>query len=219
MKATERMGLATALAALGAATAIAQFPGMQGPPSFRGVWSPVVGAGASYEMDSKREGKTQMEVAIVGTEAVAGKTAHWVETVMHTRQGEMVMRILTALDGKELKQLRVVMQGPKEEPMELSMDMMNMMGGRRMAPPKADAREGATKVGTETITVPAGTFTCDHYRTSDGAEVWITDKSGPWGLVKMTSPDGTMTLMKVVTDAKTRIRGTPRKMEDMMRQR
>jgi hypothetical protein len=221
MKATQRWCLALAVTAFLAATSVvAQFPGMQGPPSFRGVWAPVVGAGATYEMDSRREGKMQMEVAIVGTEPVMGKTGHWVETVMQTRQGEMIMKVLTSLDGKELKQLRMVMQAPREEPMEISMEMMSMMGGgRRMPAQRADAREGATKVGTESITVPAGTFTCDHYKTADGADVWIAEKGGPWGLVKMTSSDGTLTLLKVVSDAKTKIKGTPRKMEDMMRNR
>lgn len=39
----------------------------------------------------------------------------------------------------------------------------------------------------------------------------------PWKLVKMTGKDQSMTLTKVITDAKTHITGTPVSMEDMMK--
>jgi len=41
----------------------------------------------------------------------------------------------------------------------------------------------------------------------------------PWKLVKMTTKDQTMTLTKVITDAKSHITGTPVSMEEMMKQR
>ena len=35
-------------------------------------------------------------------------------------------------------------------------------------------------VGTETITVPAGTFSCDHYRNdTKNSDVWVSDKVSP----------------------------------------
>jgi hypothetical protein len=84
---------------------------------------------------------------------------------------------------------------------------------------KADMRTNAENLGTETVTTPAGTFSCQHWRSKkDGSEFWISDKVSPWKLVKMTGKDETMTLTRVISDAKTHITGTPVSMEDMMKQ-
>lgn len=216
MHRTLRIAISALMVSTLAAAVNAQMPGMMGPPSVRGVWSPIVGSGGVYELETKREGKQQIELAITGTETVNGKTGHWMETAMQVRgQGQMVMRSLMILDGKDTRVAKMVVQQAGQEPMEFPMETMHMMnrGGENRQVQKADIREGATKVGTETITVPAGTFTCDHYRTSDGADVWISEKASPYGLVKMTSADANMTLMKVLADATTKIRGIPRKMD------
>jgi len=202
-----------------ASSGAAQFPGMPGPPMVRGVWSPVVGAGAAYEVVDRRGVKTEMEIAIVGSETFQGQPAHWMEIAMKTKEGDMVMKQLVAIKNKEIPVLRMIMQRKGDEPIEMSMEMMGMMnrGGQRPTP-KSDAREGATLVGTETITVPAGTFTCEHFKNDDG-DFWTTEKISPWGLVKVTGKDNSMTLLRTVTDAKTKIVGTPRKfdMGEMMR--
>jgi hypothetical protein len=193
--------------------------GMRGP-SVSGVWSPVVGSGAVYQMESKREGKREMEVAVVGAESSEGKPGHWLEMTFNDRnEGQMVMRTLMALDGKELKTMRMVFQHGNDEPMEMSMQMMGMMGPQQR-PQKSDVREEAERVGMESVTTPAGTFNCEHWRSKDKAsDYWFTEKVSPWGLVKLTSKDETMTLLRVISGAKTKIRGTPKKFDpaEMMR--
>jgi hypothetical protein len=70
------------------------------------------------------------------------------------------------------------------------------------------------KVGTETITVPAGTFLCDHWAKDDGTEsVWASSKVSPMGLVKSERPNSTMTLVKTLSNAQDHITGTPRKFD------
>lgn len=206
--------------ALLAVTTNAQFPGMQGPPTMRGVWSPVVGSGAAYQVVDKKGEKSDMEIAVVGTEMVAGQSGHWMEMTMQSREGQMVMKNLVVLKGKDTAFLKMIMQAPGQEPMEFSMEMMGMMnrGAQRQAQ-KSDVREGAVRVGTETITVPAGTFSCEHYKTSEGDDIWISEKVAPWGMVKVTGKDSSMTLMRTITGATTKIKGTPRKfdMGEMMR--
>lgn len=213
-----RVGLALICGcALLAAGASAQFPGMQGPPSMRGVWNPVVGSGAAYEITEKKGEKMAMEIAVVGTESYQGQNGHWLETTIQTREGLMVMKMLTALRGKEMPTLRMIMQAPGQEAMEFSIEMMGMMGRGAQKAQSADSREGATKVGTETITVPAGTFVCEHYKSSDG-EFWVSEKVIPWGMVKYTGKDSSMVLQRTITDAKTKIKGTPKKFDmEMMR--
>lgn len=198
----------------------AQFPGMQGPPSMRGVWSPVVGSGGAYSVVDRKGEKTDMEIAVVGTETYQGATGHWLEFAIQSKKGPMIMKQFLAVRNKEVPILRMIFQQPGDEPIEMSMEMMGMMNrGAQREAQKSDFRETATKVGSETITVPAGTFVCDHYRTTDGDEFWISDKVSPWGLVKTTGKDHSMTLTRVITNARTKITGTPRKfdMGEMMR--
>jgi hypothetical protein len=184
----------------------------------RGVWSPVVGSGAAYVMEDKRAGKVEMEVAVVGSEAVAGKTGHWIEVMVSSKEGAFLGKNLMVLEEKNVRIVRMIVQMPGEGPMEFSGEMMNMAGGA--TPQPSDIRNDATHVGTETITVPGGTFTCEHYRTKDG-DVWISEKVAPYGLVKMTSPQGTTTLVRVISGAQSRIKGTPKKfdMSEMMGKR
>ena len=45
-----------------------------------------------------------------------------------------------------------------------------------------------TKVGSETVAVPAGSFECDHYRKLDergAVDLWLSSKVSPYGTVKM----------------------------------
>lgn len=72
------------------------------------------------------------------------------------------------------------------------------------------------KVGTEMVTVPAGTFLCDHYRKKDPkgtADLWISSKVTPYGAVKAIAPLETKELTKLLTNETTQIKGEPRKFE------
>jgi hypothetical protein len=63
-------------------------------------------------------------------------------------------------------------------------------------------------VGTESITVPAGTFSCEHWKNDKtGGEVWTNEKVTPFGLVKEMSNDHSMVLLKVLNDYPDRITG------------
>jgi hypothetical protein len=192
-------------------------------PSVRGVWAPVVGTGAVYQMENQREGKREMEMTIVGAETSEGKPGHWLEMAFKApNEGQMVVRQLMALNNKQMQILRMVFQQGNEEPIEMSMEMMGMMGqlGQQPKPQNADIREDAERVGVESVTVPGGTFECEHWRSKDkSSDFWISDKVAPYGLVKMISKDESMTLLRVITNAKTKIRGTPRKFDpaEMMR--
>ncbi len=194
--------------------------GMMGR-SVQGVWKPVVGSGAVYQTENKREGKQEMEMAVVGAETSEGKAGHWLEiTVKDPAEGVIVVRQLVVQDGKQTQMVRMVFQKGNEEPMEMSMQMMGMMGQQPKAQ-KSDVRDESERVGMETITTPAGTFECEHWRSKDkSSDYWVSEKVAPFGLVKMTSKEENMTLTRVIANAKTKIRGTPRKFDpaEMMRQ-
>ena len=203
-----RWMFAFAAVVLLAGTASAQFGRME-MPSAHGVWNPVVGSGAAYQMQGK-SGTSEIEFDIVGTETVAGKPGHWLETAFKGKEGLMVTKTLMVIDGTSMEVKRMIMQMPGQQPMEFPMNMTMMMG-RHKAPQSADIRNDAELVGTESVTTPAGTFVCQHYRAKDkSSDVWISEKVPPYGMVKMVSKDTTMVLARVVTDAKTRITGTPK---------
>ena len=188
-------------------------------PDMSGVWHPVVGSGGAYEMTNRGGNKSQMEITIVGKEDVGGKTGFWMEMAVASPRsgGDMYMKYLIAPGDKGMASTRMIMQQPGQDPMEMDMSMM----GRSMSQSTpSDIRDKAERVGTETITVPAGTFACEHYRMKDGsADTWISDKVAPWGLVKSQGKDSSMVLTKVITDAKDHITGTPKKFDPMQMMR
>jgi hypothetical protein len=196
--------------------------GMGSPvPNLSGIWRPVVGNGASYQIT--RNGKTTaLDFTVVGKEDVDGKTAYWMEVSMNNEagmNGEMIVKVLETVEGNTITSHRWIMQMPGRPPMEMDSTMMNRGGQANQA---ADLRDKAELVGTESITVPAGTFTCEHYHMKDGSgDGWISDKVSPWSLVKMEDKEAgrTMVLAKVITDAKDRITGTPVKFDPMQMMR
>jgi hypothetical protein len=187
-------------------------------PTLSGVWHPVVGSGAGYERTMSANGsKMQLEITVVGKEDVAGKTAYWMEIAMNDPRmgGEMLMKSLQTVGDNGVASSRMIMQMPGQQPME--MDSNTNMPGRNMRQSTpADAHDKMEVVGTESVTVPAGTFSCEHLREKDGSsDVWISNKVSPWSLVKYQDSKSTMVLTKVITDAKDRITGTPTKFDPM----
>lgn len=203
---------------LGFAGAAAAQMGMR-PPQIPGEFKPVVGSGSQYEISTKKDPKMEMAYAIVGKESVDGAEGYWMEIRMLSGKGEgMVMKQLMVMSGGTPGLKRMIMQMPGRPPMEMP---VGMMGGMMKDMPKHTATETGQghgmgeKVGTETVTVPAGTFMCDHYRSHSEhgtSDIWISTKVAPYGLVKMTSEDTTMVLQKVLTNETSQIKGEPQKM-------
>jgi hypothetical protein len=195
--------------------------GMGRVPTLSGVWRPVVGTGANYEMTKPDGTKSQLEITIVGKEDVDGKPAYWMEmSFVDPRTSQpMYMKSLTTVSENNVVSSRMIMQMPGMDPME--MDTSSAAIGRRMQQSSpSDINDKAEALGSESVTVPAGTFTCQHYRMKDGSgEAWVSDKVGPWGLVKSVSKGETMVLTKSITDAKDHITGTPKKFDPMQMMR
>lgn len=187
-------------------------------PSIAKVFHPVVGKGAEYETTIR--GGTQskartMEMGIIGKESVDGKDGYWMQFVSSDDKGQSVVgKALFTVDDFQFH--RMIVQPPGQGAMEMP---MNMSGRTRE---KIDERMSEWhSVGTETITVPAGTFSCDHWKNDkDGAELWTSDKVTPYGVVKQSGKDSTMVLVKVLDNVPDRITGPVKKfdMQEMMQQ-
>jgi len=215
MRLTKTLFLTVAISIGCAGAAWAQMGMGMRPPDIPGVFKPVVGTGAQYEMDSK-SGKMDMAIAIVGKESVDGAEGYWTEVRMLGGKGEgtIIKQLMVISDGRpEIK--RMIMQSPGHPPMEMPMGMMGMMKNMQKAHPDGKNHGMGEVIGTESVTVPAGTFECQHYqdKTSSGTtDIWFTAKVSPYGMVKMTSSDQTMVLEKVLANETSQIKGEPEKM-------
>ena len=211
MKVSWRYAVSACALVLVASAAVAQM-GRFSAPHVMGFWNPVVGEGSEYEMQSAKGDKSNMQITIVGKESVDGKDAYWYEMSFNHGNGQMIMKQLMVLNGPDTQISRMIMQMPGRPPMEMPTQMMH----QDRTPQTADVRTGGEDLGSETITVPAGTFTCQHYRSKSGGEVWISQKVSPYGLVKSKSNDTSMQLTKVITGAKDQITGTPQPFNPQM---
>ena len=211
MKISWRHAVTAMLLAVVATAASAQM-GHFSAPHVSGFWNPIVGEGAEYSMQSAKGDKTDMQIAVVGKESVDGKDAYWYETSFNRGSGQMIMKQLMVLNGPDTQISRMIMQMPGRPPMEMPTQMMH----QDRTPQTADVRTGGEDLGSETITVPAGTFTCQHYRAKSGGEVWVSQKVSPYGLVKSKSNDSSMELIKVISGAKDQITGTPQPFNPQM---
>lgn len=215
--------VAVAALLMAGAPVMAQF-GMQ-MPQFGGVWNPVVGSGAAYEITNVKDNqKSTFQMAVVSKDDATG--GYWVEIQMTMSNGQsMLMKSLMVKSGAQIQVTRTIIQIPGRGPMELPAGMMGGggMGSRGAAPAaplSSDFRSEAELVGNESITTPAGTFDAAHWRKKDGtANVWLIPAAGPWGFVKAVTTDSSIVLTKVITDAKDQITGTPQQMGGMGRGR
>jgi hypothetical protein len=185
-------------------------------PNIPGEFKPVVGAGAQYEMTTKA-GKMNVVLAVVGKESVDGADGYWLETRMLDGKGAgTVMKQLMVMGGDKAGIKRMIMQMAGRPPMEMPTGMMmNMAKNVPKSQPGGAAGGRGEKVGTETVTVPAGVFVCDHYhsQSSGGAtDAWASTKVSPYGLVKMNSDTDSMILEKTLTGETSQIKGEPQKM-------
>jgi hypothetical protein len=174
-------------------------------PLPRGMFNPVVGSGAQYEIQPNGKDKMNMEIVVVGKESVNGKDGYWFETAVDSRMGQMLMKMLMVSDPANSSVAKMIMQMQGGSPMEMPAQLMGQRGQQTY-----DLRDRADKVGSESVTVPAGTFTADHYHLKDGSgDFWVSDKVSPYGVIKGQGKDFSIVLTKVVTNAKDKITGTP----------
>ncbi|HKM66350.1 MAG TPA: hypothetical protein VJX70_04220 [Candidatus Acidoferrum sp.] len=178
-------------------------------PSITKVLHPVVGKGAAY-LSTDKDGKTRTtEVSVVGKDSVDGKEGFWVEFYSTDSTGKAVVgKALITLADFQFQ--RMIIQPPGQQAMEMPMNMANAH--------RSKIEENANdwhSVGPDTITVPAGTFPCEHWHNDKtNGDIWTSDKITPFGMVKDTHNGTTQVLTKILDNATDRITG-PVKQFDM----
>jgi hypothetical protein len=188
-------------------------------PAIMKVFHPVVGKGAQYASTSKTGGLSWTEeLAVIGKDAVDGKDAYWMQMVRIDEKG-------TAHGGKALITVddfqvhRMIMEVPGQGLMEFPANMMMMSAKNRQN--MQDALTEWHSVGSDSITVPAGSFSCEHWRNDKKNEdLWTSDKVVPFGMIKEAGPTSTMVLVKTLDTVADRYSGPAKTfdMQQMMQQ-
>src|SRR3974390_1995245 len=188
-------------------------------PAIAKVFHPTVGKGSIYEttVNSGGDAKTSTtEIGIVGKEPVDGKDAYWVETSMADGKGQpMIGKILMSMQG-EVTIHRMIVQQSGQPAMEMPMNMTGQHKGNA----EANLNDWHS-VGTESVTVPAGTFSCEHWKNDkNGSEIWTSEKGPSYGVVKEFSRNRSMVLVKVIDNYSDKITGPVQQfdMQQMMQQ-
>jgi hypothetical protein len=211
-----RMRWAGFVLALGFAWTVSAQMGMDmfRRPSFTKIFHPVVGQGAEYQTTSKSGRDTKprtMQMGIVGKESVEGKDGYWMQTVIEIQNGQTMVG-KTLLTPNDFQIYRTIVQMAGQPAMEMP---MNMSAANREK--ITDSMQDWHSVGTESVTVPAGTFSCEHWKNDKtGGEVWTSDKVSPFGMVKEEGKDQSMVLTKVLSDYPDRITGPVQKFDPQM---
>jgi len=173
-------------------------------PNIADIFKPVVGSGATYEerRTNGDRGPTQMEMFVVGTELIDGQPGYWVE-VGHQDPQSSQMLYGKLLVTREFQMRKMIFQQPGQPAMEMVMNPSDKSRSHMN-----EEMEKWHNVGPDTITVPAGTFLCQHWKKDDGVgDAWVSDKVTPMSLVKYVSSNETMALVKTLTGMTDHITG------------
>jgi len=185
-------------------------------PSITKAFHPVVGRGAAYLSTDKDGGTLNTEIGIVGKDSADGKDGFWMEFVSAANDGkQMVGKVLITTDDFQFH--RMIFQQPGQQAMEMPVNM-NPARKEKMDEHIADWHSA----GSQTITVPAGTFSCEHWvNDKTRAEIWTSEKVTPFGMVKeVNASGGAEVLVKVLDDFPERITGSVKQfdMQQMMQE-
>jgi hypothetical protein len=173
-------------------------------PNIADIFKPVVGNGATYQQQStdKKTPSYEMEMIIVGKEMTPSGDGYWME-VSHKDPRESDIMYTKMLVTKDFQFTKIVFQRPGQPAMEMPFNGSDM--GKNGV---KDEMAKWQRVGSETITVPAGTFNCAHWKKDDGTEeVWTNDKVTPVAMVKQVGNNHSLVLTKLITGATDHITG------------
>jgi hypothetical protein len=196
----------------GAFPARAQAPPVKATPKFFGMFSTTVGSWSEYAVTETEGGKkSTMRNAIVGKEG----DAFWYEVSIFEGGVRNIIKMYLKGDPNNPENIqRLIMKNGDQPAQEMPREFVVM--GRRMATTMFQTRSGSSvvdqpdlkteEVGTEQVTVPAGSYTVTRNRILDSAgKVLATYDFNkdvlPFGVVRSATDKVTMELLATGKDA------------------
>ena len=177
---------------------------------------PAVGQWAEYKGTYEQKDPVTTRYAVVGSEQRDGREYKWIELKLRDekKQQDIIYQMLVTGNPVETGDVQeVVMKSGSDPAMKLGGMMMKMMRGQ-LAKNSAfhDICKEATLVGTEKVSVPAGSFTAKHYQSEKyETDTWV-DPSAGFPMVKTVGKSHQMELVATGSGAKSSITETPREL-------
>lgn len=109
--------------------------------------------------------------------------------------------------------LRAIVQPHGQQPFYLP----DALAAQQLPPFRDGAGPGAKRAGRVRVTVPAGSFTAEHFRSREKGklvEAWFSAQVAGWPMVKLRTPDLLFELVAHGEKGTSQIRGKPAKMSD-----
>ena len=152
----------------------AETPAAKELPKFFGIFSTKVGAWSEYAVTEAGGKKSTMRNAIVGKEG----DAFWYEVAITEGGSRNIIKMALTGDPNNTENIqRLIMKNGDQPAQEMPREFVMM--GRRMATHMFEARSGSSvadqpnltvqDAGTDTVTVPAGTYKVSRNRILDAA--------------------------------------------------
>ena len=177
---------------------------------------PEVGRWAEYQALYNKKDPYKIRYAVVGSEKRGGKDLKWLELRMigEKKDGNIVYQMLVPGSAAELGNVEEIVMKPGDKP-AVKMDGMMLKMIRGQMEKRSflnDACKDVTLVGPESVTVPAGKFQTQHFRSDKyTSDTWLT--SGiPFAMVKSVGKNYEMALRSYGDDAKSSITEVPQSM-------
>ena len=139
----------------------------------------------------------------------------WLElrTTGNKKDGDLVTQMLVPGSAAELEDVQEVVMKHGDKPAMKVDGRMLMMMREQMKKQSflTDICKDVTLIGGETVTVPAGRFKSQHFRsTKYGSDSWVSSKV-PFSMIKMVGADHDMTLLNLGDGAESSISEEPQR--------
>ena len=156
------------------------------------------GEGDGCGLRSNPASKTTNEFDLLSQETIGGKQSYWLGFAVTSPdiQGKIVGKMLVIPESYQARKLIVQLPGMAAMEMPIAVEARNTA-----------VKDIAKFVGTETISVPAGSFECEHWHGSDGSDAWLSAKIGPVKVVKSVDKNETWVLVRTIGVAKDAVTG------------
>jgi hypothetical protein len=179
---------------------------------------PEVGRWAEYKANYQNDAYT-FRYSVLGTEARNGKDLRWVEMQMagSDQAKNLVYQMLVPASFSEMDQVQeVIFKAGTQPAMKVSGQMLEMIRGQLQKQSfLKDVCTGASLVGRETTTVPAGKFQTFHFHSAEHeGDSWVSPDV-PFSVVKSTGKQFQMELAAHGDGAKSSITEKPQELGGM----
>jgi hypothetical protein len=177
---------------------------------------PAVGGWAEYQALYNKKDPYTIRYAVVGGERRGGKDLKWLELRMvgAKKKGNMIYQMLVPGSAAEVGNVAEIIMKAGDKP-AMRMDGMMLKMIRAQMDKQSflkDVCKDVTLVGPERVTVPAGKFQTQHFRSAKyPSDSWLTFTI-PFAMVKSVGKNYEMALRSYGDDAKSSITEVPQSM-------